>query len=76
MKVTLQSTTYIVYLDGLPARIWEGTTESGIRVHALITRIAIDEWQNRTEFEKELQEHAPPSLEIANFYLISTRLVI
>ena len=40
MKVTLESTTKIVELNGVQARIWEGTTEGGIRVHAFITRIA------------------------------------
>ena len=41
MKVTLENTDKIVEFNGLPARIWEGHTASGIAVHAYITRIAV-----------------------------------
>lgn len=65
MQVQIHSTGKIVTLNGIPARIWEGITESGIKVHAYITRIAIDkDEKNATEFEKELQEHRTPSAEI------------
>lgn len=74
MKVTIYSTNKIVMVkpgplyDGVPARIWEGTTESGIKVHCYITRIAIDKNEpNVEEFEKELLECSEPSAEIINF---------
>lgn len=73
MKVTLQSTTKIVQLNGVPARIWEGTTESGIPVHAYVTRIAVHEDQDQMEFERELQAHEQPSVEIA---AIPLRMII
>lgn len=41
MKITLESTTRTVTVNGVPARIWEGTTETGTKVYACITRIAI-----------------------------------
>lgn len=66
MKITLESTAKIVTLvvDGhdVPARVWQGVSESGIPVHAFITRIVpevpksdprIDELM--AEFERELQ---------------------
>lgn len=72
MKITLESTTKIVYLrdEGqaghpVPARIWEGTTESGIPVHAYITRIAVHEGQDQSQFVRELEEHRTPSAEVA-----------
>ena len=40
MIVWLHSTTKIVEVNGVRARIWEGLTGSGIPVHAYITRIA------------------------------------
>lgn len=40
MTITIKSTTKMVELNGVPARIWEGETESGIPVHCYITRIA------------------------------------
>jgi hypothetical protein len=61
MKVTLESTTKIVELtlngQTLPARIWEGVTERGIRCHAYVTRIAVHESLDSSQFEAELQEH-------------------
>lgn len=65
MQVQIHSTSKIITLNGIPARIWEGITDSGIKVHAYITRIAIDkDEKNAAEFEKELQEHRTPSPEI------------
>lgn len=65
MKITIESTTKITHLNGLPARVWEGQTESGIKIHCFITRVAIDNDEPRAEeFEKELQEQKTPSAEI------------
>ena len=65
MKITIESTTKIVQLNGVPSRIWEGKTESGIKVHCFITRIACDKNEpNTTEFETELKKQKPPSAEI------------
>jgi hypothetical protein len=65
MKITIESTSKIVKLNDVPARIWEGETESGIKIHCYVTRIAIDEKETRTaEFERDLQEHRAPSAEI------------
>jgi hypothetical protein len=75
MKITLTSTNKIVELSGVPARIWEGETESGIKVHAYITRIAVDKNDPRLEeFEQELQQHeAPKSADILS---IPLRLIL
>lgn len=79
MKVTLESTDKIVDLQTpsgiVPARIWEGRTESGIDCHAFITRIAVHKDLNATEFEQELQEkHAPLSAGLRGVY--DARLVL
>lgn len=73
MEIKLQSTTKIVTLNGVPARIWEGYTASGIRLHAYITRIAADEGIDLFEFEAELEFHIPPSVDVA---AIPLRLLI
>jgi hypothetical protein len=64
MKIQIESTTKIVQLNGVPARIWEGNTESGIPVHCFVTRIAVSKNADTSEFEKELREHAPPSMDV------------
>ena len=67
MELIIESTTKIVTLNGLPARVWEGRTGSGIPVHCYITRIAVKEGLPATaylEFEKELAEQSVPSAEV------------
>lgn len=64
MKITIESTSKIVELNGVPARVWEGKTESGIPVHCYVTRIAVERDQDGSEFERELQEHRAPSAAI------------
>lgn len=61
MKVILESTDHIVELQTpngvVPARLWEGATETGIRCHAFITRIAVHKDADSSQFDRELQEH-------------------
>lgn len=64
MKITLESTTKIVELNGVPARVWEGQTEDGIKLHAYVTRVAVNKEQDSSQFEKELQQHKAPSAEV------------
>lgn len=72
MKLTIESTTKFVMIkpnplsDGVPARIWEGTSESGIKVHCYITRVAIpiEEQENAGQFMAELEECKAPSVEV------------
>jgi len=71
MKVTLENTTKIVHLNGVPARIWEGVTERGVRVHAFISRIAVpnDAPEEQERFAQELKEEKAPSAEAAAYPL-------
>lgn len=64
MKIQMHSTTKIVHLNGVPARIWEGVTEGGVECHVYVTRVAVAKESDTSEFEKELQEHSAPSAEI------------
>jgi hypothetical protein len=57
MKVTLEPTTKLIALNGMPCWIWEGETEDGIRVHFYVSEIKDDKTQGRTaEFEKQMRE--------------------
>lgn len=73
MQVQLKSTDKVVTLNGVPARIWEGHTAAGVPCHAYVTRIAVHESLDASEFERELQQHKPPSADIA---AIPLRLVL
>lgn len=68
MKVNLTSTTKIVEAaarggSSVKARVWEGTTESGCPVVAVICSIAHKadaKPEDVKQFELDLKEHAPP----------------
>lgn len=68
MKITIESTTKIItVIEGgaeIPARIWEGTTESGIPVHCYVVRIAAPKGADLHEFERELSERRAPSADV------------
>ena len=76
MKLTIESTTKIVEVNGVPARVWEGQTDSGIPVHCFITRVAVENGRvaaDYSQFERELKECVPPS---AALEAIPLRLII
>src|SRR5438552_2385969 len=59
VKLNIESTTKIVTLlvDGkeISARVWEGHTAAGIPVHCFITRVAVKNGLDHSQFERELQ---------------------
>jgi len=73
MKVTLESTTKIVTLEtptgAVPARVWEGFTESGIACQAFVTRIAVHKHDDSSQFERELEEQRAPSAALSGIPL-------
>lgn len=66
MKIHIESTTKVVEVNGLPARIWEGHTDSGIPIHCFITRVAVANNQglDHSQFERELEEQRAPSVAV------------
>ncbi len=75
MKVTLESTTKIVQISpsGLECRVWEGVTEHGVKVQALIPRIAAHKDSDLRQFEAELKEQRTPS---SDFMAFPMRLIL
>lgn len=72
MKIQVESTTQITHVNGVPVRVWEGTTETGIKVICLVTRIAVSKDEDPEllqQFAKELQECKAPSEEVAVYPL-------
>jgi hypothetical protein len=67
VKITIESTSQTTELrnpDGaiMPARIWQGETETGIPVVCFITRVAVPLGRSAEDYEafaRELQETAP-----------------
>lgn len=69
MKIAIHSTSHVTELQtpqgSVPARIWEGFTESGVPVHCYITRIAPTipkDDPRQEEFVRELKEQRAPTV--------------
>jgi hypothetical protein len=80
MKAMIESTTQIVQLvvNGreVPARIWEGHTEAGVPCHFFVTRVAVANEEDSSQFAAELQEHKPPTPAVARTYAGDPRLIL
>jgi hypothetical protein len=61
MKITIENTSRLTSVNGVPARVWEGATDSGIPVICLVTRVAVKNGLPTAQFEAELKEQKPPS---------------
>lgn len=79
MVLHIESTDKIVQVQndaqdpGVPARLWEGVTDSGIPVHVFITRIAVRNGEDHSQFERELYECRKPSPDVQR---IPLRLIL
>ena len=63
MKITIESTTRIVKVNGTDCRVWEGKTADGVEVVCLIPRIAAKEGQGLSQFESDLKQCTAPTLD-------------
>lgn len=60
MKLQIEDTEHITLLDGVPVRVWQGVTESGMDCLVFVHRIAVDDRKDLREFDQDLQEQLPP----------------
>ena len=67
MKIMLESTTKLVIANGIECRVWEGESERGVKVAALIPRISVRREYDCAQFELELREHRAPTPESEAF---------
>jgi hypothetical protein len=76
LQLIIENTKKIVRLAlngvDVPVRIWEGRTAGGIPVHCFIARVAVNDDQDCSQFDRELQEYRAPSAEVAAIPLRST----
>lgn len=76
MRITIEPTSKIVELNGVPARIWEGRTEDGADCMVFVTRVAVSEGYPPSvhqKFQDALKETRAPSPEAQAYPL---RLVL
>jgi hypothetical protein len=60
MKIMIESTDQLTQMDGVPVRVWNGTTESGVPCIVFVHRLAVHNDSDSKQFERELQEQLPP----------------
>jgi hypothetical protein len=65
MKATVENTSRIITVNGIPARLWKGVTESGVEFEMLVVRVAVSKDADTAQFEAELRSMAPPLEESA-----------
>jgi hypothetical protein len=64
MKIMIESTDQVTDFDGVPVRLWEGTTEAGTPCKVFIHRIAIHKDHDADQFSRELAEQLPPGRKV------------
>lgn len=69
MTVTLHNTEHIVSINGTNTRVWEGETDSGIRVTCFVALIAVKNEDDQKQFGDELKEVTPSSDTVRSFPL-------
>lgn len=68
MKLELEPTAAIVVIEGVQARVWEGRTDAGVEVHALVVSVAVPKAspEECERFKRQLIETiAPRAQEVA-----------
>lgn len=64
MKISIEPTSKIVEMDGVPVRIWEGASDEGMPVVVFIARVSVPDGlpiQAYMEFERALGKARTPS---------------
>jgi hypothetical protein len=60
MKILMESTDQITSLDGVPVRVWQGTTEAGVPCKVFVHRLAVASSEDSAQFDEELRQQLPP----------------
>lgn len=65
MEIQIKATEKLTRVDGVPCRVWEGTTARGIRCIVFVHRVAVHNNDDSSQFDQELQECTPPGMQVA-----------
>ena len=61
MEIIITSTKTLTTIDGVPVRVWKGTTQGGINCYVFVHRLAVRPDQDSGEFDCELFQQLPPA---------------
>ena len=60
MQIQIESTSQMTDFDGVPVRVWKGTTAAGVECFVFVHRLAVHKDFDAAEFDRELKEMDPP----------------
>jgi hypothetical protein len=60
MKLTIESTPHTTAIDGVPVRVWNGTSEFGVPCKVFVHRIAVALEEDQAQFDLELLSKLEP----------------
>ncbi len=61
MKISIEKTEQLLFLDGVQVRVWRGRTETGIECLVFVHRLAVAVEADSSEFARELDELPAPA---------------
>lgn len=64
MKISIESTDKLTYVNSIQVRVWKGKTERGVDCLLFVANVGVERNQDHTEFERELTETLPPAVVI------------
>lgn len=73
MRLTIESTSVVTTIDGVPVRLWRGRTDRGCPVDVFVHRVGSDDVDAQAELSAVLDEKPEP-VELAR--IRSTRRVL
>lgn len=82
MKLRIENTDKVIQMQpqggagAIKARIWEGETENGTKVHLYVARVAVPEGADQSAFQRELEEAGAPRKASPDVEAIPLRLII
>jgi hypothetical protein len=65
MTITIEPTGHLVDLDGVQCRLWEGTTDQGVKCKVFVLRVAVHKDEDQSAFEHALKTQLPPGRAIS-----------
>ena len=70
MRIQIESTDLLTTMDGVPVRLWNGTTEGGVPCKVFVHRLAVAAFEDAEQFDRELAEQLPPG------HVIDLRMIL
>lgn len=61
MKITIERTSKVVNAYGVPMHVWEGKTESGMRVACLVDHFMVESEDRLPQLDEEMKITKAPS---------------